>query len=393
MNRTELTWLGICAAVASGIALALAFPRAAELWPEVVGIVVLIAALGYGFSVRGWWFAMLVFVGLAIGYESLVETERSYRLTPWMRNVERRSAEKIEPSALRSAFSRRVALGLDHAPEVVSLNRAILLGERKRLSPELKRIFVDSGAIHIFAISGLHVMVMAKILMSLVALLFVPLRYQGLIALPFLWGYVALIGAPPSAVRAGLMASFYFAAPVAWRRPNGVVSWAISFLIVHVVSPEQLKEVGSLFSFVVMLAIVIANRYVRLKPDSFGQLAFLTCVAWAAGVPIAAATFGRLTPGGLLANLLLVSTAAYTVVASALGVLASFIWDPLAAHFNNLAALVTDAMVVVARAVASLPFANLEIPPWGVADCLGWYTAFGLFLYLIHHIQERRRQI
>lgn len=393
MNRTELTWLGICAAVASGIALALAFPRAAELWPEIVGVVVLIAALGYGFSVRGWWFAMLVFVGLAIGYESIVEVERSYRLTPWMRNVKRRAVEKTESTALRRDFSERVAIGLEHAPELASLNRAILLGERSRLSPELKRIFVDSGAIHIFAISGLHVMVMAKILMSLVALLFVPLRMQGLIALPILWGYVALIGAPPSAVRAGLMASFYFAAPVAWRRPNGVVSWAISFLVVHVVAPEQLKEIGSLFSFVVMLALVLANRFVRLRPGSFGQLAFLTFVAWAAGVPIAAATFGRLTPGGLLANLLLVSTAAYTVVASALGVLASLIWNPLAVHFNNLAAVVTGWMVLVARSVASLPCANLEIPPWGVFDCLGWYAALGLFVFLIHHVQERHRQI
>lgn len=393
MNRTELIWLGICAAVASGIALALTFPRAAELWPEIVGIVVLIAALGYGFSVRGWWFAMLVFVGLAIGYESIVETERSYRLTPWMRNVERRAANKVESTALRRDFSERVGIGLEHAPELASLNRAILLGERKRLPPDLRRIFVDSGAIHIFAISGLHVMAMAKILMALVALLFVPLRWQGLIALPILWGYVALIGAPPSAVRAGLMASFYFAAPVAWRRSNGVVSWAISFLIVHVISPEQLKEVGSLFSFVVMLALVLANRFVRLRPDSFGQLAFLTFVAWAAGVPIAAATFGRLTPGGLLANLLLVSTAAYTVVASALGILASFIWAPLAAHFNNLAALVTQAMVVVACAVAKIPWANFEIPPWGVFDCLGWYAAFGLFLYLVYHVQERHRHI
>lgn len=393
MNRTELTWLGICAAVASGIALALAFPRAAELWPEMVGMVVLTAALGYGFSVRGWWFVMLVFAGLAIGYASIVETERSYRLTPWMRNVERRAAERTESTAVRRDFSERLAIGLEHAPELASLNRAILLGERKRLPPELRRIFVDSGAIHIFAISGLHVMVMAKILMFAVALVFVPLRWQGLVALPFLWGYVALIGAPPSAIRAGLMASFYFAAPMAWRRPNGVVAWAISFLIVHLASPEQLKEIGSLFSFVVMLALVIANRYVKLRPDSFGQLAFLTFVAWAAGVPIAAATFGRLTPGGLLASLLLVSTAAYTVVASALGVWASFIWEPLAAHFNNLAALVTESMVVVAQAVAKLPFANLEIPSWGVAECLGWYTAFGLLIYLIHRVQERRRQI
>lgn len=393
MTRTELSWLGSCAAVASGIAVALVFPRAAELWPEIVGIIVLIAALGYGFAVRGWRFVMLAFVGLAIGYQSLVEAERNYRLTPWMRYSEHKLKVKENPTRLKRNFSERMSIGVEQMPECVAINRAILLGERQQLPPELKRVFIDSGAIHIFAISGLHVMVMAKVLMCMVAMCFVPLRLQGIVAVPILWGYILMIGAPPSAIRAGIMCSFYLAAPIWWRRPNGIISWAIAFLAVHVVSPEQLKNVSSLFSFVVMLSLVLANRYVKTQSGSFRQLVFLSFIAWSAGVPIAAMIFKRLTLGGLLANLALTSIAAYSVVVGVIAVMSSFVSETLAIHFNNLSALVTKAMVVVVTAVSKIPFVNLELPGWRVLDCVGWYVSLVLFVFLVHHIQERHRQL
>jgi competence protein ComEC len=125
---------------------------------------------------------------------------------------------------LRRDLSKRMGIGLAHSPEIADMNRAILLGERYRLRSETKKAFVQSGTVHVFAISGLHVMVIANLFVIFSALIMVPYRIRALAAAPPLWLYVWIIGFPPSAVRAALMASIYLAAPMFWRRPNAVVS-------------------------------------------------------------------------------------------------------------------------------------------------------------------------
>ena len=84
-------------------------------------------------------------------------------------------------------------LALDEGGEVAGLNRAILLGERSRLSRRTRQMSVASGAMHVFAISGLHVMAVAKELVVLLAAFLVPRRFAGVVAIPILWGYVHLI--------------------------------------------------------------------------------------------------------------------------------------------------------------------------------------------------------
>ena len=115
--------------------------------------------------------------------------------------------------------------------------------------------------------------------------------------------------------------------------------------------------------------------------------------AWAAGVPVAAAVFGRVTPGGLVANLILVVAAGYSVAAGAAGVLLSYLSETLAAHLNNLSALATDFMVLAATLVAKLPFANFEMEKWGVLECVEWYAALVLSFVLLRMIGSRRNVV
>lgn len=385
MNQTEIRWLLSCAALAAGEILAARLPSGAEAWPYFALATAWVALVGYGFAVRGWRWAFLVLAGITLFYFSTVENERIYRESPWMRDA-RRHREETTPFALKADLSRRVGIGLEHDRETVVLNRAILLGERDGIPKTTKQTFVESGTIHVFAISGLHVMIVAKVLMFFVACLFVPLRLQGAIALLPVWGYVVLIGSPPSAIRAALMATICFAAPLCWRRPNGVVAWSLAFFIVHIVFPELIADTGSQLSHVVMLAIIVAGRISR---GTF----FVTFAAWAAGLPIAAMAFGRITPGGLVANLVLIATAAYSVVAGAVGALVSYVSVALAVHLNNLSALMTDAMVCLSETVARLPGANFEIDPWDPLMCAEWYVALGLFFFLVHHVRARRNLI
>ena len=291
---------------------------------------------------------------------------------------------------IRRDLSHRVEIGLDHEPEVAALNRAILLGERSELPREVRDVFIGAGTMHIFAISGLHVMVIARIILMFLVLLLVPVRFAALFLVPLLWAYVYLIGLPPSAVRAAAMASIYFAAPLVWRRPNALIAWAITFLVVHLLDPLKLLDVGSGLSFAVMLGILLCLRWLRTLSLGRAEMFCVSLTAWLAGTPIAAVVFGRITPGGLLANLALIPAAAASVVASVLGIAASFVSATLAAHVNNASALCTKALVGISWAVSRLPGANFEVRNWGVKECVLWYGGITLLAGMIADYRKRR---
>ena len=271
-------------------------------------------------------------------------------------------------------------MGLDHDPVAAGINRALLLGERSALTNDLRRAFVESGTIHIFAISGMHVMIIAGVFLFLAAITFVPWRCQGAITLPLLWGYVYIIGAPPSAVRAALMASFMMSATLFGRQRDSVRAWCFAFLIMHGGRPSLIADVGSQLSFLVVLVILLAHRY-RL---------WILPMAWLASLPLGACVFGRITPGGMLANVLIAGAATYSVVTSTISLLFGYVSVSLGETLNNFSALVTRWMCMMARVVAEIPGSNWEIGKWSVAQCLEGYVALGLFFVWRHLVEERR---
>ena len=391
---TERKWLAACAAFALGEAVASVGPGFAEAWPVPVIAALLCAAWGKAFSLPGWRLGCIFAAGMAVFLFSSIESERKFRDQPWMRQVfaKRARYEKNERSTaalLRRDFSRRMGIGLSHAPEAANMNRAILLGERRRMKIETRRAFVESGTVHIFAISGLHVMIIANIFVLLAALMAVPYRLSLFAMAPPLWAYVWIIGFPPSAVRAAMMATVYFAALVLWRRPNALTAWSVTFLSMHIVKPSLIADVGSQLSFVVMLSLILAVRQVRELPKLWQSLA-VAFAAWAAGVPIIAHCFGTLTPGGLLANLALVPLAVVAVGAGFAGLVASWVSLTLASHINNFAALVTSAMAGISGAVAKIPGSNFEVRSWSLWECVLWYAALMALPVLFRLLRSKR---
>lgn len=286
--------------------------------------------------------------------------------------------------AVRAYASRRLASGLDHAPEAVALLRAILLGERERLDPGRRQVFVESGTMHIFAISGLHVGIVAAVVFYALVIVGFPVRWTGVVMAPVVWAYVAVIGAPPSAVRAAAMLTLTGLAPVFWRRGDYLVAWGVVFIAAHVVRPALLTDTGSLLSFTVMLAIVLYARVFRHG---------VTIAAWAAGVPIVAHCFGQFTWAGIVANLVLIPLSVVAVGAGVVSVAVGAVVPALSVYINNIAALTVRLMEAFSGAAAALPGASTEVEAWGFGECAAWYAVLLLSLWLIWHVRERRRQI
>ena len=387
----------LCGALAAGEYIASFAPEFAPIWPVPAIGATRVALFGFGLGVKGWGYAFAVLFGIVIFLFASRGDEQRYLESPWMRGRDGRYRQRQEvlvgvAKTVKDDLSWRVGIGLDGDRETASLSRAILLGERRRLPSRTKRLFVESGTMHVFAISGLHVMAIAKVLTIGLGLFLVPIRFAGLLSIPLLWGYVMLIGGAPSAVRAAMMATIMEIAPVFWRRANGFRAWELTFLIVHVYDPLLIANVGNALSFAVMLAIVVVGDFAKSMPGWRKSL-LVTLAAWAVGVPISAHVFGRVTPGGMVANLVLIATAKATVVAGALGVGVSYLSETVAEHVNNFSALGIKSMVLVAEAVSRLPGANFETTAWSVLTCVEWYAALALIGFLMSKASARCRAL
>jgi len=141
----------------------------------------------------------------------------------------------------------------------LAIIQALLLGQRQDISKEIYEEYAAAGAIHILAVSGLHV----GIILFILNWLFKPFNYfkNGLIfktilLIILMWGFTILAGLSPSVVRAVTMFSF-IAIGMQMRRKTSVLnSLFISLFILLLVNPYFIFQVGFQLSYLAVFAIV-----------------------------------------------------------------------------------------------------------------------------------------
>ena len=130
------------------------------------------------------------------------------------------------------------------------------LGARESSPEELEELFRISGTLHLFAVSGMNVAIIAGLFLGFALLFRIPRHYAVIIVIPFVLFYALLTGLSPSAVRAAVMLSTFLAAYAAREKPRLLNSLGLAALIVLLYDSQQLFLPGFQLSF-------------RLHPDFF----------------------------------------------------------------------------------------------------------------------------
>ncbi|PHQ28173.1 ComEC/Rec2 family competence protein [Leeuwenhoekiella nanhaiensis] len=210
------------------------------------------------------------------------------------------------------------------SPDTKAITYALLLGERQDLSPQLRQSYVDAGVIHILAVSGLHV----GILMLLVQFLLKPLGNSKktrlvrlLIVLTTIWLFAILTGLSPSVLRAATMFSFLQIGLVYSQRRSGYNALIASALILLLISPRLLFEVGFQLSYAAVFFIMwlypkIENLWLP-KPKILRYYWQLICVSLAAQVgvlPLSLYYFHQFPGLFLLANMVVLPILGFILI-------------------------------------------------------------------------------
>ena len=144
-------------------------------------------------------------------------------------------------------------------PESTSLLKTLLLGKRSDLNEETYQNYIDAGAVHILAISGLHVGIITGILLFFLKKVpnigvYRPLRYG--ILLVGVWSFALLAGGSPSVLRATVMFSFVGLSSLIERRQGRFDALMLSMLLLLLIQPNYLYEVGFQLSYAAVFSIM-----------------------------------------------------------------------------------------------------------------------------------------
>lgn len=193
------------------------------------------------------------------------------------------------------------------------LVRALLIADMNDLSPTLRDRFAAAGLSHMLSVSGLHVGLIAVAVSLMAQVAGLSRRRADTLVISLTAGYVAVIGAPLPAVRAGAMLGAVSLGRAA-QRPTS--AWAVLAVgaALPLLDPRAVLDLGYRLSVMGMVALIAAaalsKRWSLLSAGGWRGTLYRSVVASAAATlltaPLVAATFGRISLVAPLSNLVAV---------------------------------------------------------------------------------------
>jgi len=179
---------------------------------------------------------------------------------------------------------------------------AMILGDKNRMPHTLKEKLNISGLRHITAVSGLHIVLLSSVLMSLlIGLGF--WRHQALyISVVFLFLFIILTGFQVSSIRAGIMGGLCLLGQKIGRRSASSRSIFLAGTVMLAVNPLLLKDVGFQLSFLAALGIISLAPFFKNWVRS--NILAMTFSAYLFTLPILIYNFNRVSLAAPITNVL-----------------------------------------------------------------------------------------
>lgn len=291
----------------------------------------------------------------------------------------------VEPAtdtgAMHQLHATRASLARSserHVPEPqAALTNALILGLRGGLSPSLNEDFRGAGLSHLLAVSGMHVGILLAIALATSARLLGRHRKAYLLPpLLLLWLYVLMVGAPPSAVRAGLMGTVFLLALATGRAAVPINALGLAAFTMLAIHPPAIWDRSFQLSFAAMagallIGIPLAKRayasdpstawYLRAARQWIAAPAALSAGAVLGSLPLVAFNFGQIPLLSVPATLVAMPFVPLLLVTGLAAALIGSIAAPLGAIAGLAPAVLGTIVVGIAKAFASLPGATLDV--------------------------------
>ena len=285
---------------------------------------------------------------------------------------------------LRTRLLKRLAVD-ESSGDQYAVVAAMALGDKSALTKELKEVYAVTGASHVLALSGLHL----GIIYTLLSLLIVGRRWQmvsQMLIVLCIWAFVFLVGMSTSVVRSATMLTVYALLSLGYRDKMTVNTLAFTAIVMLMVHPLSLYDVGFQMSFMAVLAILVFMPLLEglfpteylLTHQSVRWLWSMVAVSVSAQIgvaPLIAYYFGRFSTYFLLTNFIVIPAA--TLI----------LWlSPVVLLFPSLAYLllyIVKCLNTVLEQIAAWPGASIEALHPSVVQTVMVYVVVLCITYIL----------
>lgn len=294
--------------------------------------------------------------------------------------------------AMRDGASRSIErLFRKDAP----MAKALLIADQHEISPETRDRYARSGMVHMLSISGLHVAIVAGAMMLVLQAAHLSRGAASLIGVLLTILYVAVIGAPPPAVRSATMLAVVAASRATQRPTSQWAALAVGAFIPLLV-PRTVLDLGYQLSVVGIAGLIASGSLARrlLSPRIDGirlriaKELLTSIVATVVTAPLIAWYFGRLSLVAPLANLAagpVISILQPTLFLA----LALAPFEPVARLFAEAAHPMLKAFDAIAQIASGVPLSSIEVIPSLITVVFGACAVVALVLACVSRYPTR----
>ena len=321
---------------------------------------------------------------------------------------------------LRKQFLRTLELGAPKNKDFEGIYKAMLVGQKQDLSQNQKKRFIQTGTMHLFAVSGLHIGIITLFIIQFLKLIRLPEIFLPIITLSTIFVFILIIGSPPSALRAFLMIAIYWLSFIVHRQPNPFSALILSAILLLIINPWQLLSEGFKLSYSVVGTLLLLglplNDWLQSKCQLFKWLpkenwttthkalsysvkslilaTTISFAAWIGSIAICFKLFGYVSSGAILANIVLIQIASLAILTGIVSLGVSLLNLTYVSEFlNHSAWLIISAMNDLLMIVQKLPFpvlqkqSNEEFP----SDWI--QIAFWCLLIFSYHMSSKKHPL
>ncbi|MFO0917946.1 MAG: ComEC/Rec2 family competence protein [Planctomycetaceae bacterium] len=288
--------------------------------------------------------------------------------------------------------------------ETAGVAETLLLGGRRRLDAELRQAFVDSGMLHVLAISGMNVALLGVWLIVLARLAGCTSRQSLLTSTIGLVFYAAITDGDPPVVRATVMAVLGAFALWSGRQAGMVQIVGVALLGMMLFHPSDLFDAGAQLSFLSVLTIsrtlsawqaheraraagdpplILPSRYPQWllsAGTAWRDSTVVSAAIWLATAPLVAWRFQMVSLAGLVLNVVLAPLIVVIMWTGYSFLMIGMIVPVLATPFAVLFDWCLMALIRSVTWASSMRFSHVDLaspPDWWIA---GYYLAWGALL-------------
>lgn len=308
-----------------------------------------------------------------------------------------------------------LSLGAPYNSEALNIYLAMLLGEKEQLLYEQKQRFMETGTMHLFAVSGLHIGIITLFIAQLLSCFHLHRYAIALITLPLIFTFIQTIGCPPSAMRAFIMITIYWLSLLIRRQPNAFSALVLSALIILSIDPWQLHSLGFQLSYSVVASILLLglplNHWLQTKCKFYAYLPkedwsyyhkvtaqlsstlimlfAISFSAWVGSLAICLKVFGHVSCSGIVANIFLIQIASLVILTGVTSlILGLFQLSYLSEFINHSAWLLLHFIDSVLIFLQKLPLPVFKSNPSSEFPAILVMLPYFSALYLWHYFRE-----